>query len=912
MKTKHALLVWGLLLLVGFCLVGSSALAKKPPTPGESISPPQDRGPQYSPQPSTVDMITHNKGNIVTTIDNFGYIGGYSYYGYPSGEWPRNSGHDYLAEIRYWMGAVTPSGDTLVANTVDDFQAMPMPVNGQDDYLIYLSTDSTRYYEYNTTDTVGLALGYPANGWRVWDPVADTYDYNQNYDPLATAYQPGGPTSLQESFYRFNDAASGSSLMGLELTHKVMQWNYCYNEDFTFVVIEITNTSDIDYYDFAVGLYIDIDVGGLDGTGENGRLGDMVAYDAEENLAWIYDQDGEDPGWGRDVTTGIMGTKYVETPDNIGMTSFRSGYWEAVSDIDDAEMYELISTDIFDESLPPTDQYYIQCTRGIDLTAGKTVRIVYALIAGADETEFRENAALAQELYDNNFIGPQPPATPVLRARAGDGKVYLSWTDTSEVSLDPMTGVADFVGYKLYRSDNQGKTWGTEIHNTGNDCLDLDYETLASYTIGSPGDPIQHSYIDTGLYNGVEYWYCLVAFDDGDSATGIDPLQSGFGVADEVSNTVSVTPTVDPAGFYDAAATIDHVYTGPDQPSDGTVYPVIFDESKLTGDEYQVVFENGEDITYWHLINVTTGDTLLAYQTRVTGEADLYEVAEGVRVVVRNGDRVPAYVGQTSFAGADTTIPLDNFFGVALPVLTGEEDYVWSDEPFRATYEFRYTGDSTRANWVGDGFYGTDYVYWVPYECWNTTTGQRVSMAIWDYDDNDVWDVYDDICIVNYPYDSLNSVTAYAFPYCYSWLFNFSEEGYNPSVGEVFTVYSAPLNGTSDAFMFTTDGVNAAAAATELGDIKAVPNPYYGRYSAMIETGEGESVIRFINLPDKCTIRIYTLSGDLVTTIDHDNGEGEAEWNLQSSNHQQVASGIYLFHVDSEYGERLGRFAVIK
>ena len=35
-------------------------------------------GPQLAPQPVTVDQITHNKGNIVTTVDNWGYGGGYS------------------------------------------------------------------------------------------------------------------------------------------------------------------------------------------------------------------------------------------------------------------------------------------------------------------------------------------------------------------------------------------------------------------------------------------------------------------------------------------------------------------------------------------------------------------------------------------------------------------------------------------------------------------------------------------------------------------------------------------------------------------------------------------------------------------------------------------------------------------
>lgn len=877
-------------------------------------------GPQLAPQPTTVDQVTHNKGNIVTTVDNWGYIGGYSYYGLPSGEWPRNSGRDYLAEIRYWMGAVTATGDTLVANTYDDFQAIPALSAAGDPYNILLSTDTTRYYfEYDPTDTVGLGIGNPAFGWRVWNDSLADWVYNRVYDPLADSIVPGGPTSLQESFYRFNDVADHDTLLQLEMTHRVLQWNYCYNEDFLFVILEITNKSAQDYNDFAFGLYIDIDVGGPDGTGENGRLEDLVAFDSTENLAWIYDNIGTDPGWGPTVTTGIMGTKLLETPLDIGMTAFRTDDWAFLPD-DDPGRFALINSTQFDGSLPPTDQFYLQCVRGIDLTAGKTVRVVYALVAGADEEDFRNNASLAQQLYDNYFVGPQPPPTPRLRAKAGDEKVYLYWDDTSEVGIDPLSGVNDFVGYKLYRSDNQGKTWGVPNYQTNNNCLDVDYSTLALYTVNIPGDPIPRSFIDTDLYNGVEYWYCLVAFDAGDTAAGVDALQSGFGIAGEVSNVVAVTPVNDPAGFYEAAGTVTHNYTGNELASDGDVIPIVFDQNSLQGAQYRVVFEDTPEQTYWHLINETIGDTVLADQTKTNVSPDLFEVVQGLRVVVTDGDHIPRSYGQTAFGGSDTTLAMGTFYGPGLPYFTyldtlfyqtyGQD--VFGNSHFRSTYELRYTGDSTRAAWIADGFFGTDYPYWVDFEVWNVSTNQRVSLAVHDWEGDGDWDPYDLLTIVNYPYDSTATVTPDAFPYYYSWMFGFDDLVYNPAVGDVFTVEGAPLNGPEDNFAFKVDGVNTATAATDLKKIRVVPNPYFGQYSAMVETGEGESVIEFQKIPDKCTIRIYTLAGDLVQTINHDDGTGAARWNLLSKNSQLVASGIYIYHVESPYGEHLGRFAIIK
>lgn len=906
MKAKTFSISTGCLVAVSaLCLLAVSAGAMAPPPYQPGGGP--DRGQVLSPHPATWDQITHNVGNIATTVDNWGYIGGYDYYGYPSGEWPRNSGHNYLAEIRFWMGGIAPNGDTLVSDSEDDFQCLANEELAEP-YSILLSTDTSRYFDYDPTDTVGLGDGKPAYGWRVWDPTVDQWDYNEVYNSLATEFRPGGPTSLQDSHVRFTDNALGQSNMGLEVTQTIYQWNYCYNEDFMFVVLDITNASALDYADFAVGMYIDIDVGGPDGSGENGRLQDLVAFDSTENLAWIYDAIGTDPGWGPLVRTGVMGTKLLETPDNIGMTAFRTDDWAFLPD-NDAGRYAMINSEQFDASLPPTDQFYVQCTRGIDLTAGKTVRVVFALIAGQDEEEYRNNAQLAQELYDNNFVGPEPPTTPQVAARGGKGKVFLSWSDTSEVATDPMSGEADFKGYKLYRSEDRGRTWGLPNYRTDNNCLDLDYQPLALYTVNEAGDPIPRSFVDTGLVNGVEYWYCLVAFDGGDTTLGVDPLQSGFGTAGEVPNVIKVIPQANPAGFYDAQSTMEHIYDGSEEPSEGAVYADVFNPALVDGEDYAVVFEDAPNETYWHLINTASGDTVLAQQTLTDGEAGEFPIAGGLRVVVTNGARSPRTIVQTAFGGSDTTmvVAAADFYGPTLPQFTGDTNDVFSDAPFRNTYELRYTGDSTRASWVLDGFYGTDFVYWVPLECWNTTRNERVSLAVYDFEDDGDWDSYDLLAIVDYPYDSLATVTPEAFPYTYSWMLGLDYTVFTPTEGDVLTVAGAPMNGPNDRFTFKADGVNAAAAAGDLKNIKVVPNPYFVRNGVAQRAGE----LQFKNIPDKCTIRIYTMAGDLVETLKHESG-GEEYWNLLSSNNQQVASGIYIYHVESDYGEYLGRFAVVK
>ena len=865
-------------------------------------------GPTMMPAPVTVDMIVHDQGNIATTVDNYGLIGSHRYYGYPSGEWPRGSGHNYLAEINYWMGAITAAGDTLVADTYEDFQGIPSLITGQAQNRILLSTDSTRYFDYDPTDTVGASNGNPAHGWRIWSGEQDAWIYTENYNPLTSSFFDGGPLSVQESHYRFADNASGVSLLGLEMTHTVLQWNYCYNEDFMFVILEITNTSTEDYNNFAFGLYSDMDVGGFDGTGENGRLGDLVGFDSTENLAWVYDEDGYDPGWGRDVVTGFMGTKYLETPGGGGMTAFRSGDWALLPD-EDPGKYDMINSTQFDNSLPPTDQYYVQCTRSINLTAGSTVRVVFALVAGQTETDLRANAQLAQQLYDNHFVGPEPPNTPTLSVQAGDEKVYLRWNDTAQHTLDPLSGQNDFAGYKLYRSEDRGRTWGTPYDTTHNDCLRLDYWPIAKYQAAGPTDPIQRSLIDTSLVNGVEYWYCLVAYDTGASATGVDVLQTGFGVPGSAPNIVSVTPRTDPAGFYEAAGTVTHRYTGTEEASAGSVTPVVFDRSQTRGADYQVVFEDTPEQTYWHLINVTSGDTVLGAQTLTNADPGMYEVAEGLRVVLRDADLAPRSMTQTAIGGAAATlrVPADYFYSTAPDYFLGSR---FGNQHYRSTYELRYTGDTTKASALNDNV-GMGMAWSVPFEVWNTSSNERVALVVYDFGLDGTWDPWDLLIIVNYPYDPVTDPFETAWPTCFSWMFGFDETLYNPTVGDVFTIQGPLMNSPADVFEFSSDGINGTSASGQLSNIKVVPDPYYA-YATRWEVGAGETVLQFQNLPDRCTIRIYTLSGDLVKTLEHTNGSGTEEWNLQSEDQRLIVSGLYIYHVESRYGDRLGRFAVVK
>ncbi len=147
------------------------------------------------------------------------------------------------------------------------------------------------------------------------------------------------------------------------------------------------------------------------------------------------------------------------------------------------------------------------------------------------------------------------------------------------------------------------------------------------------------------------------------------------------------------------------------------------------------------------------------------------------------------------------------------------------------------------------------------------------------------------------------------------------------------TAYSKPdsvLNFPPNASSLNANSVGivpGTATPSTVGQVAVVPNPYRGdqKYYASIPPWEVATFggvwtehdrrIQFINLPSRCEIKIYTLSGEYVNTINHDNSTyGFENWNLTSHVGQAIASGIYLFAVtDLNTGRvQVGKFVVIK
>lgn len=142
-----------------------------------------------------------------------------------------------------------------------------------------------------------------------------------------------------------------------------------------------------------------------------------------------------------------------------------------------------------------------------------------------------------------------------------------------------------------------------------------------------------------------------------------------------------------------------------------------------------------------------------------------------------------------------------------------------------------------------------------------------------------------------------------------------------PRAGDVYQITTTKPFNRSDVYRFKVTGNEIAESIAEsvLDSIYVAPDPYIvvnpleSRNTQL--PGRGERRIDFRNLPQQCTIKIFTISGRLVKTLDHSASQFDSfeSWDLKSDDGLDVAYGVYIYHVNAPgIGEKIGRFALIK
>lgn len=323
-------------------------------------------------------------------------------------------------------------------------------------------------------------------------------------------------------------------------------------------------------------------------------------------------------------------------------------------------------------------------------------------------------------------------------------------------------------------------------------------------------------------------------------------------------------------------------------PNDGDKYRELM--SSGTIQQNQQVATGSHFVLSFGPYNTAVGDTLSFRFAEVFGEGEegVLENAEVLQLLIENNFNIPA---------PPPSPPVD--------VVTDNRQVKLDWTPTETQNPEIYTDDA-RADGIEVPFEG----YRV-YKSTNSIEGPWTLMAEYDIQENGYgselglqYEYTDDFLLNNVEY--YYTVTA------------FSKED---------TVLNWPSLETSKAAN-AIKAIPGTAPPDEVGKVAVVPNPYRGdvdyfSYNPPWEKPddtreqwlEQDRRIQFINLPARCEIRIYTVAGDLVRTLQHDNPElGYEDWNLTSSAGQAVASDIYLFTVKNlESGEiQSGTFVIAK
>lgn len=660
----------------------------------------------------------------------------------------------------------------------------------------------------------------------------------------------------------------------------------------------------------------------------------------------------------------------VDESDQVGLTGFdlntRPFYEAGTNLLDDTWLFTRIKETLFsfpgyeEPSTVASDEPFVLFTSGEielfsenDPTAKSTDFFSTAWIFGEDEQDFFKNRRTVQNIYNSDYNFAQPPIVPTFTATvSGDNQVQLAWDTLSVGSFDKFLQEFDFEGYKLYKGTNSILSDARTITDVNGTATfyepiaqwDLDNEysgpvtVLGGEAVYNLGDNtgLQFFYVDNDVTNGKRYFYVIVAYDRGVPSSGtddgLDPQENVFNIAIDATgevigtspNAAYVTPTTQAAGYQAGSTTVDLNKVTFGSASGSASVNIISDELVNESYVYQVKFASTDTIggvfreTTSYSVRELTNDSVYIANAEFTGSTSLID---GFTINFSNADSaliIPSKTGWVSNEGEENELfstdptTLDgvntdweiaispNFEGLTENFVKTDHDYELyfvnpEDSVYRPSFRF-----------------GTDFtVLDMPLFAKNLITGELVDMFIIDTDENGEVSASDVIYIAErdlqrrykyrYTITILNGTTA-------------------PSPGDKIRISTTRQFGEDDIFQFgmRKGYVDNDAAKNELADIYVAPNPYVGAASwerAGDAIGRGERKIIFFNLPQNCTIRIFNIRGELIRTLEHQGpiNKGSQDWDLKTNNNEDVAYGVYFYHVEAPgIGEYKDKFAIIK
>ncbi len=534
----------------------------------------------------------------------------------------------------------------------------------------------------------------------------------------------------------------------------------------------------------------------------------------------------------------------------------------------------------------------------------------------------------------------------------------------------------DFEGYKVYRATDPGflenyvitdgkgrKTFHKPIAQFDlNDGLKGYFQRAAfgvSFYLGDDTG-LQHVWTDTTVQNGQTYYYAVTAYDKGFLGI-IDTTEAVFFPAETPKvitvdaegnlnldqNTVVATPKTRSAGFEDATTSGAVHLTGT---ATGLVQSEIVDDRAVkSGISYSIVFKEVNanlisDTAY--IRNADTHDTLMTVNLLNTGLErrildtfdPYYQTAfsdpyfetwtrfRTVETMMFDGQRlyflVPNSPGTEitplTYWSSETQNP-DSLIGFDMNIVNIGSIHFVGDKDYR-NYQVIFNDDNI--GYTVSASIGPISFVGAPTNCvvHDRDTGESIPFIILDNaaSKDNRWD-YTGENIVLFHEKTVGGVLDTVATWAISAMYSVKNGTILvPGTGDTMNISMYKPFTDQDEYVYETEAARVNPEKVDLDAIKVYPNPYLATNSqepkSNYVSGRGERRINFIHLPNKCTIRIYNIRGELVQTIRHrgDVSNGNESWDLRSKDGLDVAYGIYIYHVYSKYGEHVGKFAVIK
>ncbi|MFH2050808.1 MAG: hypothetical protein ABIJ12_15345 [bacterium] len=307
------------------------------------------------------------------------------------------------------------------------------------------------------------------------------------------------------------------------------------------------------------------------------------------------------------------------------------------------------------------------------------------------------------------------------------------------------------------------------------------------------------------------------------------------------------------------------------------------------GDSIRIVMaELIGSISYEKAFNPNTTEQEVAQ----AGRSDLYTASDRVQFNYEHQYNVP------DPPAAPASFNLTRLGGTTVGnILMWQDDAEGIPDP-------DYAGEES-FDLAGYRIYRSDYLPFGPWQC------------IADISKQD--EAYYDSFTQSYTFIDLSVNTGYGYYYAIT-SYDTGHVCWPPDISAIFPETGSNIVPTMESSKYPNHTIEPFIAAfspvnTTLDSILVVPNPFVMR-SGFIAPGS-KDVISFVNIPSPCTIRIYTIRGDLVKSIEHYENIGIAQWDQVTEFGQFAESGFYIYHVTSNAPEtkgktKIGKFAIVR